>query len=248
MFIDSKSFVPVYCAAMTQTKLTRKQVREGLEQIPVDQLLGRTAARELTGKQKAFALEVAKGATGAAAYRKAYNTRGKPLTQANSASRLKKRPDINAEILAYQAALESEKHRSPAALRALIIKSLVGVIIDEDTPPAVLVQAAKVAGTISEVGLYTERKEVRTISSSDDAKARVMAELRRLMNAQAEDAHTIDAAATSLLDELADARPHPSPTSPTEQTESLADEHTIPLKQSQNLPDPSTANPPPIEN
>jgi hypothetical protein len=135
-------------------------------------------------------------------------------------------------------------------LRALIIKSLVGVIIDEETPAAVLVQAAKVAGTISEVGLYVDRKEVRTISSSDDAKARVMAELRRLMNAQADDAQVIDAAATSLLDELADARPHPSPTSPTEQAESLADEHTIPLKQSQNLPDhpPSTANPPPIEN
>ena len=238
---------------MTQTKLTRKQVREGLEQIPVDQLLGRTAARELTGKQKAFALEVARGATGAAAYRKAYNTRGKPLTQANSASRLKNRPDINAEIAAYQAAIESEKHRTPAALRALIIKSLVGVIIDEDTPPAVLVQAAKVAGTISEVGLYTERKEVRTISSSDDAKARVMAELRRLMNAQAEDAQTIDAAASSLLDELADARPHPSPTNPIERAESLADEHTIPHKQSQNLPklDPhplDVAHPPPIKN
>jgi hypothetical protein len=129
----------------------------------------------------------------------------------------------------------------------------VGVIIDEDTPPAVLVQAAKVAGTISEVSLYTERKEVRTISSSDDAKARVMSELRRLMNAQAEDAQTIDAAATSLLDELADARPHPSPTSPIEQPESLADVHTIPPKQSQKIPSSAPhpldmANPPPIEN
>jgi ethanolamine utilization protein EutP (predicted NTPase) len=238
---------------MTPTKLTRKQIREGLEQIPVDHLLGKSAARELTAKQKAFALEVAKGSTGAAAYRKAYNTRGKPLTQANSASRLKSRPDINAEIAAYQAAIESEKHRTPAALRALIIKSLVGVIIDEDTPPAVLVQAAKVAGTISEVGLYTERKEVRTISSSDDAKARVMAELRRLMNAQADDAQVIDAAATSLLDELADARPHPSPTNPIEQTESRSGEHTIPPKRSQKLSEPTPhpldmANPPPIEN
>jgi hypothetical protein len=226
---------------MTQTKLTRKQIREGLEQTPVDQLLGRTAARELTGKQKAFALEIAKGATGAAAYRASYKTKATPKTQGNQAHKLRKRPDINAEI------------RTPAALRALIIKSLVGVIIDEDTPPAVLVQAAKVAGTISEVGLYVDRKEVRTISSSDDAKARVMAELRRLMNAQAEDAHTIDAAASSLLDELADVRPHPSPTSPIDQAESLADEHTIPSKQSQNLPEsdthpPSTAHPPPIEN
>lgn len=238
---------------MTQTKLTRKQIREGLEQTPVDQLLGRTAARELTGKQKAFALEIAKGATGAAAYRASYKTKATPKTQGNQAHKLRKRPDINAEIKAYQAAMESERIRTPAALRALIIKSLVGVIISDDTPPAVLVQAAKVAGTISEVGLYTERKEVRTISSSDDAKARVMAELRRLMNAQAEDAHTIDAAASSLLDELADVRPHPSPTSPTERAESLADEHTIPHKQSQNLPEsgphpPSTAHPPPIEN
>lgn len=238
---------------MTQTKLTRKQIREGLEQIPVEQLLGRTAARELTGKQKAFALEVAKGSTGAAAYRAAYKTKATPKTQGNQAHRLKKRPDIQAEIEAYKAAIESEKHRTPAALRALIIQSLVNVIIDEDTPPAVLVQAAKVAGTISEVSLYTERKEVRTISSSDDAKARVMSELRRLMNAQADDAQVIDAAATSLLDELADARPHPSPTNPMSQAESQLDEHTIPPKRSQNLPKftphpVDMANPPPIEN
>jgi phage terminase small subunit len=238
---------------MTVTKLTRKQIREGLEQIPVEQLLGRTASKQLTAKQRSFALEVAKGSTGAAAYRAAYKTKATPKTQGNQAHRLKKRPDIHAEIKAYQAAIESEKHRTPAALRALIIQSLVNVIIDEDTPPAVLVQAAKVAGTISEVGLYTERKEVRTISSSDDAKARVMAELRRLMNAQADDAQVIDAAASSLLDELADVRPHPSPTNPTEQTESLADEHTIPPKRSQNLPEPvphplDMANPPPIEN
>lgn len=238
---------------MTLTKLTRKQIREGLEQTPVDQLLGKSAARELTGKQKAFALEIAKGATGAAAYRASYKTKATPKTQGNQAHRLKKRPDIQAEIKAYQAAIESEKHRTPAALRALIIKSLVGVIIDEDTPPAVLVQAAKVAGTISEVGLYTERKEVRTISSSDDAKARVMSELRRLMNAQADDAQVIDAAATSLLDELADARPHPSPTNPIEQAESQPGEHTIPPKRSQNFPESlphplDIADAPPSEN
>ena len=238
---------------MTQTKLTRKQIREGLDQTPVDQLLGRHAARELTGKQKAFALEVARGATGSAAYRAAYKTKATPKTQGDEAARLKRRPSIAAEIEAYQAAIESEKHRTPAALRALIIKSLVDVLINEDTPAAVLVQAAKVAGTISEVGLYTERKEVRTISSSDDAKARVMSELRRLMNAQAEDAHTIDAAASSLLDELADARPHPSPTNPTASEADLSCEHTIPLKRSKNFPESSThpldmADSPVVEN
>ena len=83
---------------MTQTKLTRKQIREGLEQIPVEQLLGRTASKQLTPKQRSFALEVAKGATGAAAYRVAYKTKAKPKTQGDEAARLKRRPSIAAEI------------------------------------------------------------------------------------------------------------------------------------------------------
>jgi len=184
-------------------KLTRKQIREGLDQIPVDQLFNKTVSKQLTAKQKNFALEVAKGSTGAAAYRKHYDTNGTKQTQGDAASRLKRDSRIAAEIAAYALAIEAEKHRSPAALRALVIQSLVQVVIDPDAKHATKVQAAKVLGTVTEVAAFTERKEVRTITSSEDARAKVMGELRRLMGSTVSDVTIIDAAADSLLSELA---------------------------------------------
>ncbi len=210
-------------------KLTRSQIREGLDQLPVDQLFSKTVSKHLTAKQKNFALEVAKGSTGAAAYRKSYKTSATKQTQGNEASKLKANPIIAAEIQAYALAIEAEKYRSPAALRALVIQSLVQVVIDPDAKQATKVQAAKVLGTVTEVAAFTERKEVRTITSSEDARAKVMGELRRLMGSTATDVTVIDAAADSLLAELAnpvtdlessddeESQPettHPSPTTP----------------------------------
>lgn len=256
----------------TPSKLTRAQLTQALDTVPVSHILGKTVSRELTGKQKAFALEVAKGSSGAEAYRKAYKTSATPKTQGNQAHKLKARPDISAEIEAYKAAIDAEKYRTPAGLRSLIIQSLVQTIIDPDTPPAVRVQAAKVAGQITEVGLYTERKEVRTITSSEDARAKIMAELKQLANSEAEDVQAIDADADSLLAELAAGAPdegdressleetHPTPTPQTVEPESLVPIHTIPHEQSPfgshsdnsnytNLPDsdttPSTQDDPP---
>jgi uncharacterized protein YejL (UPF0352 family) len=139
--------------------------------------------------------------------------------------------------MAYEAAIEAEKHRTPAALRALVIHSLVQVVLDPDAGPAQKVQAAKVLGTVTEVAAFTERKEVRTISSSEDAKARVMGELRRLMSAGAVDANVIDADADadSLLSELASIEPHPAPTPQASQPESHDSIHTIPLNQNPDI-------------
>jgi hypothetical protein len=183
-------------------KLSRKQIKEGLEQVPVEHLFSKSVSRELTGKQKAFAREVALGSTGAAAYRKTYNSKSSKKTHGDAASRLKSDIRIKSEIEAYALAIEAEKHRSPAALRALVIQSLVQVVIDPDAKQATKVAAAKVLGTVTEVAAFTERKEVRTITSSEDARARVMGELKRLMSAGATDATVIDAAADSLLAEL----------------------------------------------
>jgi hypothetical protein len=219
----------------TVGKLTRAQVTEALDSVPVSHIIGKRANKELTGKQKRFALEVAKGSSGAEAYRKAYKTSAKPKTQGNQAHKLKARPDISAEIEAYKAAIDAETYRTPAGLRSLIIQSLVQTIIDPDTPPAVRVQAAKVAGQITEVGLYTERKEVRTITSSEDARAKIMAELKQLANAEAVDVTAIDADADSLLAELADSgvsETHPLPTPQTGESESPANIHTIPHERS----------------
>lgn len=241
----------------TPNKLTRAQLTQALDTVPVSHILGKTVSRELTPKQRTFALEVAKGSSGAEAYRKAYKTRTKSLSQSNEASRLKARPDVAAEVAAYKAAIDAETYRTPAGLRSLIIQSLVQTIIDPDTPPAVRVQAAKVAGQITEVGLYTERKEVRTITSSEDARAKIMAELKTLANAEAVDVLAVDADADSLLAELAAANSveeetHRPPTPQTGEAESLANIHTIPHEQPSPFsdfpnsdPTPSTQDDPP---
>jgi hypothetical protein len=229
----------------TPSKLTRAQVSQALDSVPVSHLLGKGATRELTGKQKRFALEVAKGSSGAEAYRTAYNTKALPKTQGNQAHKLKARPDISAEIEAYKLALESETYRTPAGLRSLIIQSLVQTIIDPDTPPAVRVQAAKVAGQITEVAAFTERKEVRTITSSEDARAKIMAELKQLTSADVQDV-TVNDDADSLLAELAisvDDETHPHPTPQDGDEESRTNTHTIPHERSSSELDPHEQSP-----
>jgi hypothetical protein len=62
-------------------KMTRAQVKESLKSVPMEQiLLGVHSAKQtgLTAKQIRFAEEIARGETKAGAYRKAYNTKGKP--------------------------------------------------------------------------------------------------------------------------------------------------------------------------
>ena len=115
---------------------------------------------------------------------------------------LSRDPRIIKEIEAYTLAIEAAKHRTPAALRELVIQGLVQVALDADTKDSVKVQALKTLGTVTEVAAFTERKEVRSITSSDDARARVMAELRGILTAQAQDATVIEADADSLLREL----------------------------------------------
>ena len=257
----SSARVPLKARNSMTSKLTRKQLREALETVPVDQLFDKSVSRELTAKQKKFAHEVAKGATKADAYRAAYKPKSKASLTSNPYN-LATDSRVQAEIEAYQRAIEAAKYRTPAALRELVIQSLVEVVINPDAKESVKVAAAKVLGTVTEVAAFTERKEVRTISSSADAKAQVMAQIRELMKAQAQDATVIEADANSLLDELAAAdakpaadggeaggtseeivaaEPHPSPTPQATEEEAHPLMHTIPPEQTQ-----SELNPQPL--
>jgi hypothetical protein len=222
-------------ASMKPAKLTRQQVREGLEQTPFVDIMGGAVSAKLTNKQKGFAMNLAKGDTGSEALRKAYGRKGNPKTIANDAYKLRKRPDILAVRDAYSAALKAQEYQTPAALRALVIQSLVSVIIDPEANHGQVVAAAKVLGTVTEVAAFTERKEVTTITSSTDARAKVMQQLRDMMKQDATDVVEIDA--LSLVEELAASRA--TPTTPNEPLESLAHIHTIPLKQSPPKLDPS---------
>jgi len=223
-----------YNAPMMKTTLSRKQIREGLEQVPFVDIMGKQLTEQLTSKQKAFCLEVAKGETGAAAYRKAYNTKGKKKTQTVEASKLKARPSIAQTIEAFEVALEAQKYQTPAHLRALVINSLVGVIVNPESNAGQITNAAKVLGTVTEVAAFTERKEVTTITSSEDARKRVMLQLREMMKANATDA--VEVEADALLKELAGDPPIPHP--PATDSESLSTIHTIPPKVSQSFTTP----------
>jgi hypothetical protein len=178
--------------------MDRASLRQAVETIPLDSLLGKGVSGNLTPKEKRFAREVAQGATKADAYRKAYNTKSKH-TQRKEPYMVASRPSVAQEIEALMLAEQAQALQTPSQLRALVIQTLVQTAINPETKPAVRVQAVKVLGTVTEVAAFTERKEVRTISSSEDARAKVMAEIRALMLGTG-DAEDIEA--KTLLDEL----------------------------------------------
>jgi hypothetical protein len=180
-------------------KLSKKAIQEGLDSIPLTHILGKQVSDGLTTKQRKFAREVAKGSTKADAYRAAYDVTSQRTLNVEPYM-LARDPRIAKEIEAYTLAIEAEKHRTPTALRALVIQQLTEHALDKDIPPAQRIKALQLLGTVAEVGAFVELKQVRTISSSEDARARVMQELRALVSNGAEDATVIEA--DSLLQEL----------------------------------------------
>lgn len=231
--------------------LTRKQIREGLQQVPVDRLFN--VSGQLTGKQKRFAAELASGETKAGAYRKVYSPTAKPKTAGDAGYRLSTDPRIINEVNAYRLASEAAKHRTAAQLRDLVIQSLVQVVIDPEAKHSAKISAARVLGTVTEVAAFTEQKVTRVIKSSDDVRTQIMQQLRDMMKAGATDAIEIDAAEllqelTPTLEETAPDDPTDTPTPDYMDEESQSASHTIPLKQSQNLEQSQNNDPTPIKN
>jgi GTP-binding protein HflX len=91
---------------------------------------------------------------------------------------LAKSPRVAQEIEALRLAEAAQALQTPAQLRALVIQTLVQTAIDPLVKPAVRVQAAKVLGTVVEVGAFVHRSEVKHISNSEDAKAKVLQEIK----------------------------------------------------------------------
>jgi len=221
--------------------MKRAQVREALEQVPIDQILG--VKGKLTHKQKTFARLVAQGETGANSYRKAYNvTTTRAKTAGNAASDLKKHSGIAREIEAIQLAESAKAYHTPEHLRSLVIHSLVKVITDPESKAGQITAAAKVLGTVTEVSAFTERKVVEHITSSTDARAQLLDKLRTLVHGTVTDVTVKDA--DSLLAELepapladapaAQADP-PPPNLPSRSPPSHL--HSIPLEVSEEKPD-----------
>ena len=186
-------------------RLSRKQIKEALDQIPVEQvLLGSVGAKEvkLTSKQKEFARQIALGETKAAAYRKSRSTKAKPETASKRGQELAKHGAVAAQIEAFKLAFEAQKYTSPAHLRALAIQQLTEHSLDPGFPPAQRVKCLELIGKMTEVALFTERREVVQVTDSAQLRDRLMDTLRTITQSEAVDVD--DTAAESLLAELAE--------------------------------------------
>jgi hypothetical protein len=185
-------------------RLTRKEIEAGLETMPIDTiLLGAVNAKttKLTHKQRAFAKEVAMGNTKTGAYRKVYKTKGKPSTQSAEAQKLSKNPAIATQIEAFQLALEANQHITPASLRALAIHKITEKALDPSVPPAQQLKALELLGKITEVALFTERREIVQVTNSQDMRDKLLNSIRLAISSQgAEDVDMDDA--DSLLAEI----------------------------------------------
>jgi hypothetical protein len=127
-------------------------------------------------------------------------------------------------------------------------------MIDPETKDAVKIAAAKTLGTVTEVAAFTERKETRVITSSEDAKTKLLAKLRDMMKANATDATIIDADSLLMelaapVDEVGEGDTHPVGTPQAVEPGTPHTLHTIPHKPSQNFEEPSQDFPdPPLSN
>jgi len=90
-------------------KLSRKQAKQALEQMPMSEILGKTVSRGLTHKQREFARQVALGETKANAYRKSYKANATKRTLADKPYILMRDERSQREIQAYELAIESSK-------------------------------------------------------------------------------------------------------------------------------------------
>jgi len=195
-------------------KLTRTQIREGLDTIPIETLLssGEGKRPKITSKQRAFAHAIALGESKAQAYRVSHKAKPSKRTLSSEPYRLARDPRIAREIEAYQLALEAEKHRNPIQLKALLVQQLVQHSLDEDFPPAQRMKALQMIGNLFEVGAFLERKESTIIHKSSDIRTRLLERLGKVTDVKAKQDDGL-----TLLEEIrGDGSANASPDAPTD--------------------------------
>jgi hypothetical protein len=170
-------------------KLTRAQIKEGLDQIPVETLLmsGEGKQAKITHKQREFARAVAMGQSKAQAYRVSHKAKPTKATITTEPYKLMRDPRITREVEAYRLALEAEKHRNPVQLKALLVQQLVQHSLDEDFPPAQRMKALQLIGQLFEVGAFLERKETTVVHKSADIRTRLLERLGTLTDVRVKD-------------------------------------------------------------
>ena len=231
---------------MAGRKLTRKEIREGLDSVPLDTiLLGASTESTLTPSQREFARNLALGKSQAQSYREAISDKGTKKTQAANGYKLAQRADVQQIKEAYALAIEAAKHRTPAQLREFVIHQLTLHAINPDTKDAQRIKALELLGKTAEASLFEERKTITTIKGSEDIRGRLIEQLRSLTAGAIDvtptkpEGQDADSAADSLLAELRPPAPECPDRDPTDPPPAQIDAeamgsstHTIPHSES----------------
>jgi hypothetical protein len=156
----------------------------------------------LTKKQKDFAEALALTGNKAEAYRQAYDTHSSPKIQSQSGQALAKNPIISMQVEAIKMSLEAQKYLLPAHLRALTIQKLTEKALDPDVNHAQQIKALELLGKITEVSLFSERKEIITTDTSASAKDKLIQSLAQAIRSSSNITQAKKAEADDLLNEI----------------------------------------------
>ena len=183
---------------MKTMRLTRKQIREQIANTPIEEIL-HIPVRSLTTKQKSYCKKVAEGKPYNQAFREAYQSKGNPKSIGANVNKMNKNTRIQMETEAQKRAIEFEKSYSARQLKSIVISQLTQEALNPKSKASERISALKALGNVAELGVFVERKEVRTIRDSTSAKADL---LQKLQQAIKDQKRTIDTDAMGLLEEI----------------------------------------------
>ena len=162
---------------MNKRRLTKKEIAEGMKSVPIETIILGAQSKQgikLTKKQKDFAEAVVATGNKTEAYRRSHNTKGKRTTISAEANKLSKSPNVATYITALEAQKEVEEYLLPPRLRAMAIHKLSSMALNDDLPPAQQLKALELVGKMTEVALFTERRELVHTMDSNTLKSKLM--------------------------------------------------------------------------
>lgn len=188
-------------------KISRSAIKQTLKETPIDQILVGVHNAEkvnLTKKQKDFARKVAEGKPKAQAYREVYEGNATKKTQAEAGCRLAANSKVAAMIDAFQVANEAREYLIPQQIRALAVEKLVSIAINDGEKTSDKLRALELIGKMSEVSLFTERKDIVHHHNAKDIKTQLLEGLKQAFQNSRQVNELAKRKAESLLVELSD--------------------------------------------
>jgi phage terminase small subunit len=185
-------------------RLTKKEISEAIQAIPIERVLlgSNHTGQTLTAKQKRFAEEVVRTGNKTEAYRRAYSANGKRETSSRNANTVSKSTNVQTYINSLQLAKEAEEYLLPSRIRAMAIQKLTNMALNDELKPSEQLKALELVGKMSEVALFSERREIVHSLDSNTLKDKLMEAVSKAI----ENSRTIHArtkiTAKELLDEL----------------------------------------------